>query len=319
VAEFSNEHAGFYILTRAQLKRAIASGGFLKAPYEGRYGLPETAATDPYTGCGFRKVVCISSLENFLIRHMSNLYVNRHGVTLSAFQEQVKTLLDIGEGKHPISRLMAVEPKVLQRSYYKSYYEKPNEETLGMVPASARTALSIGCGWGATEVELKQRGAKITAVPLDSVIGAVAAKRGVEVIHGTWDQCLEALGERRFDCVLVTNLLHLLPNPGDVLRQCARFVKAGGTLVLSGPNFERVPWLVKRVFGAGEFRKLRSFDLCGISVCGPGTLAGAIKNAGLRVSATRWLNHSFNRGWLRGKQMPVGKLTARDWILQARR
>src|SRR5271165_2697316 len=37
IAEFTNEHAGFYILTQAQLRKAIASGGFLRAPYSGRY------------------------------------------------------------------------------------------------------------------------------------------------------------------------------------------------------------------------------------------------------------------------------------------
>jgi len=33
IAEFTNEHAGFYILTQTQLKKAIQSGGFLRAPY----------------------------------------------------------------------------------------------------------------------------------------------------------------------------------------------------------------------------------------------------------------------------------------------
>ena len=66
VAEFSNEHAAFYILNRNQLKSAIASGGFLRGPREGWYDAPCTAATDPYTSCGFRKVIPITSLEDFL-------------------------------------------------------------------------------------------------------------------------------------------------------------------------------------------------------------------------------------------------------------
>src|SRR4029079_14175978 len=43
IAEFTNEHAGFYVLTQKQLRRALASGGFLQEPYEGRYGMLETA------------------------------------------------------------------------------------------------------------------------------------------------------------------------------------------------------------------------------------------------------------------------------------
>jgi len=148
IAEFTNEHAGFYILTQAQLRQAIASGGFLKKPYEGRYGLPETAATDPYTCCGFRKVICISVLEDFLIRHMSNLYVNRHGVPLSRFKKQVQTLIDIGNSTHPVSTLCEVESKMLHLDWSKHYYEAPSEAFLKMVPEDAKQILSIGCGWG---------------------------------------------------------------------------------------------------------------------------------------------------------------------------
>ncbi len=103
VAEFTNEHAGFYILTRDQLRKVVASGGFLREPYHGRFGLPETAATDPYTSCGLTKVICISALDDFLLHHMSNLYVARHGVPLTEFREQVQTLIDIFNGLYPIS------------------------------------------------------------------------------------------------------------------------------------------------------------------------------------------------------------------------
>ena len=134
IAEFSNEHSGFYIVTQPQLRRALASGEFLRAPYQGRYGLPETAATDIYTCCGFRRVICISALEDFLIRHMSDRYVGQLEVSLRMFQEQIQTLMSIGDGAHPVSALGVAEPKVLQRNFYKSFYEQPSEDILKMFP-----------------------------------------------------------------------------------------------------------------------------------------------------------------------------------------
>src|ERR1035437_7765989 len=122
-----------------------------------------------------------------------------------------------------------------------------------MVPRDAQRILSVGCGWGAAEAKLRERGARVTALPLDSVIGAAAARQGIEVVYGTLEECLVALGGQRFDAVLISNLLHLQRNPNRLLEQCARFAQAGGTLVLSGPNFDRFSWLVKRVFGPGEF------------------------------------------------------------------
>jgi 2-polyprenyl-3-methyl-5-hydroxy-6-metoxy-1,4-benzoquinol methylase len=319
IAEFTNEHAAFYLLTRSQLKRAIASGGFLREPYEGRYDMLCSAATDPYTSCGFRKVICVSALDEFLIHHMSNRYVGEVGLPLASFKEQVKTLGEILEGIHPASTLGNVEPKVLQRIWSKGYYEKPSRELLRAVPEEAKTILSVGCGWGAVEVELEQRGAQVTAVPLDSVIGAAAARRGLSVIYGTWGKCLRVLGERRFDSVLITRLLHLQPNPAQALEQYSRLVRKHGTLVLSGPNFERIPIWFKRFFGNGDYRRLHSFDVSGISVCGPRILARHLKEAGLRMTAVQWINHAMPGKRLAGAQLRLGRLTAQDWILQARR
>ena len=319
VAEFTNDHAGFYLLTRAQLKRAIASGGFLREPYEGRYDLLCTAATDPYTSCGFRKVICVSALEEFLIHHMSNRYADRLDVSLESFKKQIETLIAIQEGRHPSATLFIDGVKFWHSWWQKSYYEKPAPELLAIVPREAKTILSLGCGWGATEAKLQERGAQITAVPLDSVIGAAAVRPGIEMIYGTWEQCLKVLAGRRFDCVLMTNLLHLQDQPGQCLKQCSQFVEEGGSLVLGGPNFDRVPWLLKRLLGIGEFGKLRNYEQSGMSVCGPKTLSKPIAKAGLEIASVQWLNHAFNKGRLRGKQFVLGSLTARDWILHARR
>jgi len=319
VAEFTNEHAGFYMLTQSQLRKAIASGGFLRAPYNGRYDMREAAATDPYTSCGFRKVICISNLEDFLVHHMSNRYTSQLPVSLASFKEQIQTLIRIGDGVHPQTTLCEVESKLWSSGWQKSYYEQPREEWLQMLPKDAATVLSIGCGWGATEERLKQRGAKVTALPLDSVIGAAAARRGIEVIYGTLEGCFKTLDGRRFDCVLLTNLLHLQPNPGYLVEHSSRFVRAGGALLLHGINFDRIPWFIRRHYGSGQFRKLRTYEMSGISTCSPGTVARSIRKSGLRVAGVRWLNHTINQRRIRGNLIPLGRLTAREWVLLAQR
>jgi SAM-dependent methyltransferase len=319
VAEFTNEHSAFFLLTQDQLKRAIASGGFLRDPYEGKYDMLCTAATDPYTSCGFRKVICISALKGFLIHHLPDKYVSELDVPLSMFEEQVQALLDIKQDRLPASDLLQTQSRLPQFWWQKSYYEKPDSEVLKRVPGEAKTILSIGCGWGALEAELKKRGAKVTALPLDAVIGAVAANRGIEVLNGNWDECVKTLAGRRFDCVLVTNLLHLLPQPEALLAQSSHFVREGGTLVLSGPNFDHLPWRAKRAFGIGEYRKLQSFDQSGITVCGPKSLESCIGNAGLRVVAVSWFNHGPGRRGIDGTLFRFNSFTAKDWVLQAQR
>jgi 2-polyprenyl-3-methyl-5-hydroxy-6-metoxy-1,4-benzoquinol methylase len=319
VAEFTNEHAGFYMLNRAQLRRAIASGGFLRRPYRGRYGWPETAATDPYTGCGFRKVICISALRDFLVHHMPNRYAEVLPVSLAAFEEQIETLVRIRDGFHPAKALCAVESERWPSWWQKSYYEAPSRELLEMIPHDAKSILSVGCGWGLTEAELQRRGAKVTAVPLDSIIGAMAERRGVKVVYGTWDECTKHLEGQRFDCVFVKDLLHLQRDPDQMVEQLSGLVAPGGALVCAGPNFDRAPWRLKRALGIDGFDKLRSFESGGFSVCVPRTLARPIEKAGLSIHEVRWLNHDLNQRRLHGIRVRLGSLTAREWILQARR
>jgi len=315
IAEFTNEHAGFYILTQTQLKKAIQSGGFLRAPYEGRYGMLETAATDPYTSCGFRKVICISALEEFLIHHLSNRYAGQLGPPLLKFKQQVETQLAIANGTHPATTLCRTECDLLHGAWSKDYYEDPQAEVLSLIPETAREILSVGCGWGATEVRLKERGAAVTALPLDSIIGAEAERLGIEVTYGTLADCLRKMDGRTFDCVLVTNLLHLLPNPREVIEQCSLLVSPGGTFVIAGSNFGLLRVLANRALGRGDYRKLGVSDEHGIHVLGPGSVSRFLKESGLRVSVVRWFNQASGAR-IEGK---LGRLRANNWIVQSQR
>ena len=318
IAEFSNEHAAFYLLTRNQLRRAIASGGFLREPCEGRYDMLCTVATDPYTNCGLRKVICVSALEDFLIHHLPNRYAGQLGIPFAAFKEQVQTLMEISAGAHPVSNLCETESRLQHGKWSKSYYEKPCNEVLAMVPRDAQTILSVGCGSGATESDLKQRGARVTVLPLDSVMGAASARLGLEVIYGSMAECFNRLGEREFDCVLITDLLHLLPNPWQVLDQCGRSVARTGTLVVSGPNFQSLRILGKRVLNVGDYRKLSSFAQSGVQTLAAGETTRQLTNAGWNVVATRSFNRTPPRK-LAGLQRRLGRLTAQNWVLAARR
>ena len=317
-AEFSNEHSASYVLTQAQLKRAIASGGFLREPYEGRYDMLCTAGTDPYTSCGFRKVLCISEIESFLLHHLPDRYAGKLGLSMEMFKEQIQILQRIQRGLHPATTLCETQSQMPRLRWSKSHYEAPCEEVLSMVPAGAKRILSVGCGWGAAEVRLQRHGAAITAVPLESVTAGVVARRGLEVVCGTLAQCLAQLGARTFDCILITNLLHLQPDPGRFLDQWSKFVGKSGTLVVSGPNFNHISDLIKRIVGINGYRKLHRFHQSGVSMCGPGTVARHLTNSGFNVTRMRWFDHAVLGRQLPRTQMSLGGITAKYWVLRAR-
>jgi SAM-dependent methyltransferase len=225
---------------------------------------------------------------------------------------------EIQTGARPATVLCDVEPKVLQIRCSKAYDEKPSKELLRAVPEEAQTILSIGCGFGATEVELQARGARVTAFPLDSVVGASVGRLGIEVIPGSLDECLRAVGGRRFDCVLMTNLVHLLPEAMTALRRCSLVVEPGGTMVIEGRNFDHLPTLIKRLAGVGDYRRIRRFDEGGIHALGPTAISTVLRGAGFEVSSLAWRDH----GWpwpLASLARYSGRLGARTWIVGAER
>lgn len=314
VAEFTNDHAAFYLLTQDQLRSMIAFDGFLRAPYEGRYDMLCSAATDIYTNYGKHKVVCISALDDFLIHHRSNRYAGRVGVGLSIVRQQVAAMLDIAAGRLPACTLLQAESPWPQSAWAKDYYEQPNPHVLALVPSGARTVLSIGCGWGATEELLQARGARVTAIPIDAVFGVIAAARGLDVEIGTFDDCLARLADRQFDCVVLNDLLHLLPDPYPVVQRCARLVRAGGSLVLGGPNFHSLRVRAKRLTNRGGYRRLRSFLEGGIHVVGPHTLAPCLHSSGFDIAQVRWPTAAYTAPF----EVHMGRWGAAAWVLQAR-
>ena len=168
-AFFTNEHSACYALTRAQLRRAIDSGGFLVAPHEGKYDLLCTAATDPYTQCGMKKLICISRIEDFLVHHLPNKYVGTtFGVDDHEFRRQVDILSRTCGNGHPPTSLFPTETKLKHARHSKNYYEPVSEELYSLIPSRARNVLSVGCGSGALEIRLVEMGVRVVAVPLDS-------------------------------------------------------------------------------------------------------------------------------------------------------
>lgn len=318
VAEFTNEHAGFYILTRDQLRRAIGSGGFLRPAHEGRLGMLESGATDLFTSCGFQKVLSISSFDDFLIHHIPNTYVGQVGHPLAAFEQQIAALSEIHGGQRRASTLVEVEPRILQRTWSKSYDEPLPADVAAALPTHAATALSIGCGWGAAESELIRRGVDVTAVPLDSVVSATAEHCGMKVVTGTLAEALNSLEGRTFDCVYVSHLLHLLDDPHEFLERCGRLVGYGGVLAVSGYNFQLAPNLAMRLLHIGEFGMTRDFERSGIRVVGPTKVRRQLGRAGFRRQSLQWFDlvpaHRFNH--LRHQ---LGRFTRRNWVLTAHR
>jgi SAM-dependent methyltransferase len=285
LAFFTNEHSACYVLTRQQLRSAIDSGGFLVRPHSsGKYLLLETASTDPYTQCGFTKLICISQMEDFLVHHLPNKYVGTAlGVGGSELQRQVNVLLQIGKNGSVSTSLFPTETKLRHAYYSKSYYEDVRPEIVSAIPIDARSVLSIGCGRGAMEVSLAKKGLRVVAIPLDAVISAGAQAEGVEVVEGDFHAALDKLAGESFDCLLLSNVLHLVPDPIDVLVSVRNVLADGGAAVLLVPHVLRLLLRWRQTPHNGRFENRTRYEETGVHVTSHKIVRGWLRSAGMRL------------------------------------
>ena len=217
-AELSNLHSGCFIVTRRQLLQAIASGGFLVEPHAERYGMLEAAATDVYTQCGLRRLICVSRIRDFVVPHLPNKYYTNMGIPLEDLEFQAQVLCDRHRTGGWNGSLFNVESRAPGFRWSKDLYQ-PDPELLSEIPSSIKSVLSVGCGAGANEIRLSRLGVNVGAMPLDAVFGAQLRRDGIRTVEGPLDRAISDLNGERFKALMLADVLHLVEDPVNWLRK----------------------------------------------------------------------------------------------------
>jgi 2-polyprenyl-3-methyl-5-hydroxy-6-metoxy-1,4-benzoquinol methylase len=211
-------------------------------------------------------LICVSELDRFLVHHLPNKYVNVLGVRREVLNEQIEAIIAIEKNLRPRGQFIPVESKLPDRAWSKLYYEGDRPEILTCVPLAARSVLSVGCGSGALEQSLISRGCRVVGWPLDSVIGAWAEKKGVEIRYGNTRTVQQQLGGERFDCLLLLDILHLNSEPISFLSSFARLLAPGGVMVISTPNFHLLRIVLRELFRLRHLGLLGGFSASGVQL-----------------------------------------------------
>lgn len=244
-AEFSNQHSGCFIVTRSQLARAIASGGFTVEPRADRYGMLETAASDIHTQCGLKRVICLTRLADFIVPHLANKYYQTMGIPAPEFGAQVKAVCGLAEGSAWTTSLFDPETRAPDFRWSKHLYRAANQELLALLPRSARRVLSVGATMGHDEIELRRRGCEVSVVPLDAIFGDTLTRRGLKVHAEPLEVVTAALAGADFDVIFAADVLHLVPEPLDWLRAVSKILSPRGEIVGSVSHTSSWLWPLK--------------------------------------------------------------------------
>lgn len=238
-AHFTNHHSACFVLTRPHLKRAIQSGGFVVAPHRGESSMLVTAATDPYTQCELRRVICASRIDDFLLHHLPNVYLGRLGVDEQAFRTMLQGVDDVATGRRTADRLINPVATLPGLEWNLSFYPALDPDLQPSIPSEVDSALVLGCRSGLAERSGLGPSCRIVGIPQDEIIAAMARTYGIETCSPNLDRALAELDGARFDCLLALDVLHRLPDPVGALRRLSDHLAPGASLVATVPNLRR--------------------------------------------------------------------------------
>jgi 2-polyprenyl-3-methyl-5-hydroxy-6-metoxy-1,4-benzoquinol methylase len=240
VGRYTNDHSGCYMLTRQQLSRVIASGGYATREHTGRYAMLESAATDPYVYCGITKVIPISHVDSFLIHHMANAYLGKLGVPIDELKAQVDFLMRRSREPGAARQLFDTEKRLPSSTRDKLYHEEHDRGISDLIPSTARSVLCVGAGIGRAELSLIRLAVKLTAIPLDEVVGNSLRRLGVTTTVANLEEALQELSGCSFDVIVLQNTLQHVQRPVELLVSLRALLGPEGRIVGSVPNLSRL-------------------------------------------------------------------------------
>jgi GT2 family glycosyltransferase/2-polyprenyl-3-methyl-5-hydroxy-6-metoxy-1,4-benzoquinol methylase len=149
-----------------------------------------------------------------------------------------------------------------------------SQTQLVLLTSENRQVLDVGCATGSVAQALTERGCRVVGIEIDPIAAKQAERFCDEVIVGDVEalDLADSLGTRRFDVILLGDVLEHLRDPGRVLRALAGFLAPGGYVVASIPNITHAS--IRLALLTGRFRytdegildrtHLRFFDRAGV-------------------------------------------------------
>jgi methionine biosynthesis protein MetW len=114
------------------------------------------------------------------------------------------------------------------------------------------TILEIGCNEGYFSLMLMKYGHEVIGIEVDNNAAQIASDRGVNVVYGSIDDPIVITSiNKKFDVVLMMDVLEHCLNPSHVLKSLHHLIEPNGKIIVTGPNVAY--WSVRKDLLLGRF------------------------------------------------------------------
>jgi 2-polyprenyl-3-methyl-5-hydroxy-6-metoxy-1,4-benzoquinol methylase len=161
-------------------------------------------------------------------------------------------------------RSVACHPEF--REYFVHYPVKHSKDSshdyARRLVGSNQEVLDIGCGEGILASEIKQNGNRVTGIdllPRAEHQGDLEQYFSADLDQGI-QPVIEALGGKRFDRVLLLDILEHLHRPETILLECHQVLGPNGQLIVSLPNVANITVRALLLFGRFNYTERGLLD-----------------------------------------------------------
>lgn len=148
-----------------------------------------------------------------------------------------------------------------------------------------RVVLEIGCASGYMSKALTEKGCKVTGIEFRSELAKMARKHCHKVIIGDIEdsRTIEKLGRKRFEVIILADVLEHLRNPERVLAVLTKFLKEKGKVIISVPNAAFLTNRLLLFLGRFDYTDQGIMDRTHLRFFTQQSILGLIKKLGLKV------------------------------------
>lgn len=170
------------------------------------------------------------------------------------------------------------------------YFSTARRDILPYIPPNRTRLLDIGCGSGATVAMIRDQHKVEWAGGVE--IHLPSAKEAEKTLNRTWTGAIEdadletEIAENSLDLVLCLDVLEHLVDPWSVVERLSRFLKPGGTLIVSVPNIRNWKFIKNLLFKADfNYRDAGLLDRTHLRFFVRETAIGLATSGGLKLAS----------------------------------
>ena len=167
------------------------------------------------------------------------------------------------------------------------YYGRVREDVVALFPGDCAEVLEIGAGDGATGKMLREvHDCQIDVIEVRSESAALLSK----IYRSVWIADVEAgllrTLDRRYDCLVLADVLEHLRDPWTVLTEAVALLRPGGWAIVSIPNVRNIAVIYRLIAkGCWEYEDSGILDKTHLRFFTRKSAYGLLEGAGLRVEA----------------------------------